>query len=260
MSNSDAAAASAPDPVNTNADAVLRWPVRMTLLLAFIAGAADASDFKAFGVFTANQAGNLVLVWIRASEGSGAAWLSLFSLFGCLAGVSLVVLLRRGVPWLTSAAGSRVLLLLAAGVLAITATVSILALGDLNLADIQKLAAGSAQWWASALAVTSSALALAMLGTVFVKVGMTNASVISSTGPLIDSFRYATAALAYRDERWRKALRAVVGFPVAWTVGAAIAAFLPVNRGVISLAGMVIIVAIVGLSRRVAKSGQAPAT
>jgi uncharacterized membrane protein YoaK (UPF0700 family) len=99
-----------------------------------------------------------------------------------------------------------------------------------------------------------------MLGTVFVKVGMSNASVISSTGPLIDSFRYATAALAYRDERWRRALRAVVGFPVAWTVGAAIAAFLPVNRGVISLAGMVIIVAIVGLSRRVARSGQAPAT
>ena len=251
MSTTGAAPVPGSDPVNANAASVLRWPVRMTLLLAFIAGAADASDFKAFGVFTANQAGNLVLVWIRFSEGSGAAWLSLFSLFGCLAGVALVVLLRRGVPWLTSAAGSRVLLLIAAGVLAVTASVSILALGDLNLADLQKLVAGSAQWWASALAVTSSALALAMLGTVFVKVGMTNASVISSTGPLIDSFRYATAAVAYRDEHWRKALRAVVGFPIAWTVGAAISAFLPVNRGVISLGGMVLIVAIVGFSRRV---------
>ena len=99
-----------------------------------------------------------------------------------------------------------------------------------------------------------------MLGTVFVKVGMTNASVISSTGPLIDSFRYATAAVAYRDEHWRKALRAVVGFPIAWTVGAAIAAFLPVNRGVISLGGMVLIVFIVVLSRRVAGSAQGSAT
>lgn len=253
MSTSDA-------PVSANAAAVLRWPLRMTLLLAFIAGAADASDFKAFGVFTANQAGNLVLVWIRAAEGSGAAWLSLFSLAGCLGGVALVVLLRRCVPRLTSAAGSRALLLIAAAVLATTAMVSIFALGGLNLTDIQTLPAGSAPWWASALAVTSSALALAMLGTVFVKVGLTQASVISSTGPLIDSFRYATAAVAYRDPRWSVALRAVVGFPVAWTVGAAIAAFLPVNRGVISLAGMVIIVTIVALSRRVVGSAQAPAT
>lgn len=221
----------------------------MVLLLASIAGAADASDFKSFGVFTSNQAGNLVLVWVLASEGSDRAWLSAFSLMGCLVGVVIVELLRRTIPWLRSPVGARLLLLLAAGVLVATAVVSAMALGSDSLAESQNLTFGSQRWWAAAIAVTSSAIALAMLGTVFVVVGAWRAAILAP--PVQDSFRLVTVAMGTRDARYRARLRGVVGFPIAWALGAATAAFLPVHRGVISLGGAMLIVLMVVLSRRV---------
>ena len=44
-----------------NAESALKHPISMIVILAAMAGAMDAVDFQLYGVFTANQAGNLVL-------------------------------------------------------------------------------------------------------------------------------------------------------------------------------------------------------
>jgi uncharacterized membrane protein YoaK (UPF0700 family) len=54
----------------------------MVLILAVMAGAMDAVDFHLYGVFTANQAANLVLFCVRLTSKAGEAALSLFSLTG----------------------------------------------------------------------------------------------------------------------------------------------------------------------------------
>ena len=80
--------------MNPNADSALRRPYALVLTLAAIAGAMDALDFRVYGVFTANQAGNLVLLWERMQDNPGEATLSLFSLAGCAIGVMIVIVLR----------------------------------------------------------------------------------------------------------------------------------------------------------------------
>ncbi len=232
------------DLVNVNAQDSLRHPYVVILVLAMVAGAMDAEDFMAFGVFTANQAGNLVFIWVRWQESAAQAWLSIFSLVGFMLGVAGVVLLRRSIPWLATPRGSRVLLSFAAVLLGVTAIAGLLFLRGDALAATNQLPLFSAQWWAAALSVSSSALALSVLATVYVKVGSMNASVIASTGPLFDSVRYGTAAVAFRDLQWRSQAARVAGFPLAWTIGAATAAFLDVNRGVIAATGAVTIVVI----------------
>ena len=47
--------------MDPNAEKALKHPISMVLILAVMAGAMDAVDFHLYGVFTANQAGNLVL-------------------------------------------------------------------------------------------------------------------------------------------------------------------------------------------------------
>jgi hypothetical protein len=63
-------------------------------------------------------------------------------------------------------------------------------------------------------------LTLAVLGTIFVMVGRYKANVISSTGPFIDSIRFAVAGLMDRTGSWTPQLKAVLAFPVAWSLGA----------------------------------------
>ena len=64
--------------MNPNADSALRRPYALVLTLVAIAGAMNALDFRVYGVFTANQAGNLVLLWERMQDNPGEATLSLF--------------------------------------------------------------------------------------------------------------------------------------------------------------------------------------
>lgn len=238
------------DPVmQPNAEGVLRKPEVTVLLLAFIAGAMDAVDFRVYGVFTANQAGNLVLVWERLADTPGEATLSLFSLVGCAVGISLVILLRLWRPFFVTPQGSRMLLYIAAILLGITAFAGVRLETPLREVSTGELKIGSAQWWAGAVSTSSSAIALAALGTIFIMVGGSKANVISSTGPFIDSIRFGAARILTKDRVWNRSLKAVIFFPIAWSLGAAFSSLVPLNRGIIATFCAVAVVVLTLTSR-----------
>jgi hypothetical protein len=234
-----------------NADNALSKPYLMILLLAGIAGAMDAVDFREYGVFTANQAGNLVLVWERLTTDPALALLSLFSLVGCAVGIVVVILMRLWFPYFVQPSGSRSLLFVSAVLLIVTA------LAGRNLAKpVRELTAGELEigteaWWAAAASVSSSAMALAVMGTIFVMVGSDRAQIIAGTGPFIDTVRYSVASLFTRDRDWVQKFKAIVWFPIAWTLGAAVASLIPVNRGAIAALCALTICGIAVASRRV---------
>ena len=237
--------------MNPNADSALRRPYALVLTLAAIAGAMDALDFRVYGVFTANQAGNLVLLWERMQDNPGEATLSLFSLAGCAIGVMIVIVLRFRFAFFVTPSGSRTLLYMAAVFLAVTAFAGVSLTEPIKGVETGKFPIGSSSWWAGAVSVGSSAMALAVLGTIFVMVGRYKANVISSTGPFIDSIRFAVAGLMDRTGNWPLALKAVVAFPVAWSLGAAIASFVPLNRGILATFCAPVVCLAAFLSRRV---------
>jgi uncharacterized membrane protein len=238
--------------MNPNADSALRRPYALVLTLAATAGAMDALDFRVYGVFTANQAGNLVLLWERMQDNPGEATLSLFSLAGCAIGVMIVIVLRF--RFFVTPSGSRALLYMAAVFLAVTAFAGVSLTEPIKGVETGKFPIGSSSWWAGAVSVGSSAMALAVLGTIFVMVGRYKANVISSTGPFIDSIRFAVAGLMDRTGNWAPALKAVVAFPVAWSLGAAIASFVPLNRGILATFCALVVCLAAFLSRRVGDS------
>jgi len=240
--------------MNPNADSALRRPYALVLTLAAIAGAMDALDFRVYGVFTANQAGNLVLLWERMQDNPGEATLSLFSLAGCAIGVMIVIVLRFRFAFFVTPSGSRTLLYMAAVFLAVTAFTGVSLTEPIKGVETGKFPIGSSSWWAGAVSVGSSAMALAVLGTIFVMVGRYKANVISSTGPFIDSIRFAVAGLMDRTGNWPLALKAVVAFPVAWSLGAAIASFVPLNRGILATFCALVVCLAAFLSRRVGDS------
>ena len=240
--------------MNPNADSALRRPYALVLTLAAIAGAMDALDFRVYGVFTANQAGNLVLLWERMQDNPGEATLSLFSLAGCAIGVMIVIVLRFRFAFFVTPSGSRTLLYMAAVFLAVTAFAGVSLTEPIKGVETGKFPIGSSSWWAGAVSVGSSAMALAVLGTIFVMVGRYKANVISSTGPFIDSIRFAVAGLMDRTGNWPLALKAVVAFPVAWSLGAAIASFVPLNRGILATFCALVVCLAAFLSRRVGDS------
>ena len=240
--------------MNPNADSALRRPYALVLTLAAIAGAMDALDFRVYGVFTANQAGNLVLLWERMQDNPGEATLSLFSLAGCAIGVMIVIVLRFRFAFFVTPSGSRTLLYMAAVFLAVTAFAGVSLTEPIKGVETGKFPIGSSSWWAGAVSVGSSAMALAVLGTIFVMVGRYKANVISSTGPFIDSIRFAVAGLMDRTGNWPLALKAVLAFPVAWSLGAAIASFVPLNRGILATFCALVVCLAAFLSRRVGDS------
>jgi len=237
--------------MNPNADSALRRPYALVLTLAAIAGAMDALDFRVYGVFTANQAGNLVLLWERMQDNPGEATLSLFSLAGCAIGVMIVIVLRFRFAFFVTPSGSRTLLYMAAVFLAVTAFAGVSLTEPIKGVETGKFPIGSSSWWAGAVSVGSSAMALAVLGTIFVMVGRYKANVISSTGLFIDSIRFAVAGLMDRTGSWTPQLKAVLAFPVAWSLGAAIASFVPLNRGILATFCALVVCLAAFLSRRV---------
>lgn len=234
-----------------NANDSLSKPYLMILILAGIAGAMDAVDFREYGVFTANQAGNLVLVWERLTNDPALALLSLFSLLGCAAGVIIVILVRFWFPFFIKPSGSRSLLYVAALLLIVTAFAGRSLAGPLRKLTAGELEIGTTAWWAAAASVSSSAMALAVMGTIFVMVGSDRAQIIAGTGPFIDSVRYLVASAKTHNKEWVQKFKAIVWFPIAWTLGAAIASFSPIDRGLIAALCALSICVIAVASRRV---------
>jgi hypothetical protein len=234
-----------------NADSALKYPISMITILAAMAGAMDAVGFQLYGVFTANQAGNLVLFWVRLTTNTGVAALSLFSLAGCAVGVAAVVMLRYRFSFFNTPRGSRALLYLAALLLVVTVVLGARVYQPLLEGNNNQLPIGSAGWWAGALSTSTSAMSLAILGTIFVVMGTARVHIISGTSPFVDSVRYSIARALTGDASWNAKLKTVIFFPIAWFLGAAIASLTPVPRGVIATACALIICLTALLSRRV---------
>lgn len=237
--------------MNLNADSSLAKPYLMILLLVGIAGAMDAVDFREYGVFTANQAGNLVLVWERLTTDAALALLSLFSLVGCAVGIVTVVLVRLRFPYFVQPSGSRGLLYASAALLFVTALVGrnwSLSQGELTAGELDM---ATASWWAAAASISTSAMALAVMGTIFVMVGSRRVQIIAGTGPFIDTVRFGVASVFSQDKNYVKQFKAIVWFPVAWTLGAAVASLLPLDRGVIAVVCAITVCGIAIRSRRV---------
>ena len=234
-----------------NADSALKYPISMITILAAMAGAMDAVGFQLYGVFTANQAGNLVLFWVRLTTNTGVAALSLFSLAGCAVGVAAVVMLRYRFSFFNTPRGSRALLYLAALLLVVTVVLGARVYQPLLEGNNNQLPIGSTEWWAGALSTSTSAMSLAILGTIFVVMGTARVHIISGTSPFVDSVRYSIARALTGDASWNAKLKTVIFFPIAWFLGAAIASLTPVPRGVIATACALIICLTALLSRRV---------
>jgi hypothetical protein len=234
-----------------NAESALKYPISMITILAAMAGAMDAVGFQLYGVFTANQAGNLVLFWVRLTTNTGVAALSLFSLAGCAVGVAAVVILRTRFSFFATPRGSRALLYLAALLLVGTVVLGARVYQPLLEGNNNQLPIGSAGWWAGALSTSTSAMSLAILGTIFVVMGTARVHIISGTSPFVDSVRYSIARALTGDASWNAKLKTVIFFPIAWFLGAAIASLTPVPRGAIATACALIICLTALLSSRV---------
>ena len=237
--------------MDPNAEKALKHPISMVLILAVMAGAMDAVDFHLYGVFTANQAGNLVLFWVRLTSNAGEAALSLFSLAGCGLGIASVIILRFKFSFFVTPRGSRALLYLAAVLLVVTAAIGAKVSQPLQEVNNNQLPIGSADWWAGALSTSTSAMSLAILGTIFVVTGNNRVHIISGTGPFIDSVRFAVARALTGDQSWNAKLKTVIFFPIAWSLGAAIASLSPIHRGAIATICAIIVCLTALLSRRV---------
>jgi uncharacterized membrane protein YoaK (UPF0700 family) len=239
------------DLVNANAAVVLKHPFAMVLLLAMVAGAMDARDYQSFEVFTANQAGNMVLLWVKLLSEPGVALLSLGSLIGAALGITFVVYLRSWRHWFSGAAGSRSLLYLAAFVLAITSVLGDQLFSSVDGKQVQDLVVWTQAWTAAVASVMLSAFALGTLATVFVSAGSHKAGVIASTGPFVDGTRYLAASVIYRDPQFRAKWKYLLAFPAAWSLGAVIVGLSPLNRASITLLGVALVVAVAFFAKRV---------
>ncbi len=81
-----------------NIDSPLRHPWVATALLAWTIGVFDTSTYLEFGVFTSNQAGNLVVAATEIFREPAAAALPLISLGGAIVGAVMGNILGRRYP------------------------------------------------------------------------------------------------------------------------------------------------------------------
>ncbi len=78
-------------------------PWLVALALAWTVGVIDSYSFAEYGVFTSNQAGNLVVLGNELPQDPQRATLALASLLGAVAGIAASTLLQRALargPWL----------------------------------------------------------------------------------------------------------------------------------------------------------------
>ncbi len=210
--------------VDVDASTVFRRPFFVVLVITFVAGALDGVGYRHLGIFTANQAGNLVIGSTMMIEAPAVAVLALVSVVGCGLGVACIVLARYLRPWLAGPGGSRALMI-AAAVLVFGASVvgEQLAPGS-STGPAAVGALWSATWWAMALAVGMAAFSVAILGMVFISGGGVRAPVLAPTNAYLDAIRYGVASRLVRTETgWPALARRAAAFPLAWTLGAATA-------------------------------------
>ncbi len=240
------------EPPNRYANAAdaLKHPFAMVLVLAMVAGAMDARDYQSFGVFTANQAGNMVLLWVKLLDQPGVALLSLASLIGAALGIAFVVYLRSWRRWFSGGAGSRSLLYLAALVLAVTSVLGDQLFTSTKGQPVQDLEVLTAAWAAAVVSVVLSAFALGTLATVFVWAGSHKAGVIASTGPFVDGSRVLAESAIYRQPQYRGKWKYLLAFPVAWSLGAMVVGLSPLNREAITLLGVAVVAGVAFFARR----------
>jgi hypothetical protein len=172
--------------------------------------------------------------------------------------VTAVVLVRRAWSWLVTAAGSRLMLVVAALLILVAQQLGRSLSTSATANQVPEL--GSAGWWSEAASISLIAFSIAVLGMVFISGGGVRAPILASTNAFVDAIRFAVAGAVTtrtRPEWWAHA-RVAAGFPIAWTAGAAAAALLPVEPLgiVISAAALVAVIAL--LARRV--SARDPST
>ncbi len=248
----------APSIVDVDAEVVFRHPLGIVLLVTFVVGALDAIGFQQFGVFTANQAGNLVIVWTLLAATPAAAGLALASLVGCALGVTTVILVRRAWGWLVTATGSRTMLLVAAGLIFVAQRLGRRLSTAASTDGMPEL--WTPGWWAEAASISLIAFSIAVLGMVFVSGGGVRAPILASTNAFVDAVRYGVAGAVTPGSRraWWTRARLAVGFPLAWTAGAAAASLLPIGPLGVAVGSAVIVAGIALVARRV--SGSDPGT
>ena len=239
----------APSIVDVDAEVVFRHPLAIVLVVTFVVGALDAVGFQQYGVFTANQAGNLVIVWTLLAATPAAAGLALASLVGCALGVTAVILVRRAWSWLVTAAGSR-LMLVAAAVLIFVAQ----RLGS-SLSTSATREPGSRDRDCGLVVGGRVDLAHRLLHR-GARHGVHQRWGSARADPRVHQRlrrrhpvrRRRGGHHSDRSEWWAHA-RVAAGFPIAWTAGAAAAALLPVEPlGIV--VGAAALVAVIGLFAR----------
>jgi hypothetical protein len=248
----------APSIVDVDAEVVFRHPLAIVLLVTFVVGALDAVGYEQYGVFTANQAGNLVIVWTLLAATPAAAGLALASLVGCALGVTAVILVRRVWGWLVTGTGARVLLVVAAVLIFVAQKLG----RSLSTSATPDQVPGilPRDWWSEAASISLIAFSIAVLGMVFVSGGGVRAPILASTNAFVDAIRYAVAGAVVprsRSEWWAHA-RLAMGFPLAWTSGAAVAALLPAGPLAIAIGSAAIVAAIGLFARRVPAPAPGP--
>lgn len=236
--------------VDPNAASVLQRPFLAILVLAAVGGALDADDYLTYGVFTANQAGNMVLLWIKLLDAPGQALLSLSSLIGCALGIGFVVFLRSREWWFVGNRGSRTLLVLAAGMLAVTSFVGGRLFDPREELSTSQLTLGSSDWWGAFASISLSAFSLGVLATVFVWAGPHKTAVIAATGPYLDASRYGAASIFYKDREYRRKWRYLIAFPIAWSIGAMLVGLTPLDRPFVTWIAVVVVLSVAIFARK----------
>lgn len=231
-----------------DASSIFRFPIVMMGLLTGIAGALDVVEYRDFGLFTANQGGNLVLFWVRLQERSSLTWVIAASVLGAMVGVALVVVLRMRVPFFAGAVGARLSLTGSALILLASFLIMGRAAGSNSYDALYRSAEFSSEWWLMVRLVTTSALAMGVLGATIVSVRGVAVSAIAPTGAFVTGTRLATMRLL-GETPTRVRFRSIVTIPVSWTLGAAFGALVPVSRDVIVLLGVGVILLLVAAVR-----------
>lgn len=244
--------------VDPNAKPLFKRPLLVVLVLAGVGGMLDADDYLTYGVFTANQAGNMVLLWLKILEEPGVAMLSLSSIVGCALGIASVVFIRSRSWWPIGDRGSRLLLFTAAIVLAVTSVIGGRVFDPRAELTAHELEIGVADWWGAILSISLSAFSLGLLATIFVWAGQHKTAVIAATGPFLDAARYAAASAIHKVPEYRFKWRALIAFPVAWSLGAMVVGLTSLDRPVITLIAVVIIALTGALARRVDSDNPTP--
>ena len=238
--------------VDVDAGTAFQRPLMVVLALTFAAGILDAVGYGRFGVFTANQAGNLVVGWTLLPDEPAAAVLSFVSILGCGLGVTVIVVLRHRWTRLAGPAGSRTLLVVAAGLIVVAAAIGRALTDDPRGGPAVIPDLGTGPWWSDAASVWLSAFSVAALATVFISGGGTRASILASTNAYVDAVRFGVASGLDRTEaRWGRQARRAAGFPLAWSLGAAVTVVLPLEMVAMTSIADVVIVAVAFFARRV---------